>query len=70
MALWYWMGENLTGHAFGVLGLSGFIYLLSSTLSKPGWVWIPIAVATLAFGVICHIGALVRQYSTRNGQGF
>ncbi len=52
LALWYWMGENLTGPAFGVLGLSGFIYLLSSTLSKTGWVWIPIAIATLAFGVI------------------
>jgi amino acid transporter len=52
LALWYWMGENLTGPAFGVLGLSGFIYLLSTTLSKTGWVWIPIAVATLAFGVI------------------
>lgn len=52
LALWYWMGENLTGPAFGVLGLSGFIYLLSSTLSKTGWVWIPIAVATLGFGVV------------------
>ncbi len=52
LALWYWMGENLTGPAFGVLGLSGFIYLLSSSLSKTGWVWIPIAVATLGFGVL------------------
>ncbi len=52
LALWYWMGENLTGPAFGVLGLSGFIYLLSSTLSKTGWVWVPIAVATLGFGVV------------------
>ena len=52
LALWMWMGENLTGPAFGVLGLSGFIYLLSSSLSKTGWAWVPLAVLTLLFGVI------------------
>jgi amino acid transporter len=52
LAVWYWMGENLTGPAFAVLGLSSFVYLLSSTLSGSGWVWVVIAVATLLFGVV------------------
>jgi amino acid transporter len=52
LAVWYWMGENLTGPAFAVLGLSSFVYLLSSTLSGSGWLWAPIAVATLLFGVV------------------
>lgn len=53
LAVWFWIGENLTGPAFAVLGLSSFIYLLSSTLSSTGWAWIPIAVITLAFG--CYL---------------
>lgn len=52
LAVWYWMGENLTGPAFAVLGLSSFIYLLSSTLSSSGWVWVLLSVATLLFGVV------------------
>jgi amino acid transporter len=50
LAVWFWMGENLTGPAFAVLGLSSFIYLLSSTLSNTGWAWLPMAVIILAFG--------------------
>jgi amino acid transporter len=50
LALWFWMGENLTGPAFAVLGLSSFIYLLSTTLSKTGWAWAPMAVVILLFG--------------------
>jgi len=50
LAVWFWMGENLTGPAFSVLGLSGFIFLLSSRLSGMGWVWVAIAVLTLGFG--------------------
>jgi amino acid transporter len=52
LAVWYWMGENLTGPAFAVLGLSSFVYLLSATLSASGWVWVAVAVATLLFGVV------------------
>lgn len=52
LALWYWLLENLTGPAFGVLGLSSFIFLLSSTLASQTWVWVAIAVATLLVGVV------------------
>ena len=52
LAVWFWMGENLTGPAFSVLGLSGFIFLLSSTLSHMVWVWVVVAVLTLGFGSI------------------
>lgn len=34
LTVWYWMGENLTGPAFAVLGLSSFVYLLSGTRSS------------------------------------
>ena len=51
LALWYWMGENLTGPAFAVLGLSSFIYVLFASLAKTGWAWLPMAVAILVFGV-------------------
>lgn len=51
LALWYWMGENLTGPAFSVLGLSSFIYLLVASFARTSWAWIPIAIATLLFGV-------------------
>jgi amino acid transporter len=52
LALWFWMGENLTGPAFAVLGLGSFIYLISSTLSSVGWSWVPISVAILLFGTV------------------
>lgn len=51
MALWFWMGENLTGPAFAVLGLSSFIYVLITDLAKTTWAWAPIAIAILLFGV-------------------
>ncbi len=57
MALWFWMGENLTGPAFAVLGLGSFIYLISSTLSSVGWSWAPISLAILLFGtVLSYLG--------------
>ena len=52
LALFYWLGENLTGPAFGVLGLGSFVYLLFATLAKTSWAWAPIALATLLFGVV------------------
>src|SRR5579875_2885971 len=52
LAVWFWAGENLTGPAFAVLGLSSFVYLISSTLSGLGWIWAPISVAVLLFGVV------------------
>ena len=57
LALWFWMGENLTGPAFAVLGLGSFIYLISSTISAVSWSWIPISAAILAFGaVLSYLG--------------
>jgi amino acid transporter len=52
LAVWFWMGENLTGPAFAVLGLSSFIYLLSRSLSSTGWAWAPMAALILLFGVV------------------
>lgn len=52
MALWFWMGENLTGPAFAVLGLSSFIYVLVASFAATSWAWAPIAIAILLFGVI------------------
>jgi amino acid transporter len=52
LAVWFWMGENLSGPAFAVLGLSSFIYLLSTSLSHTGWAWAPMAVVILLFGVV------------------
>ncbi len=52
LALWYWIGENMTGPAFAVLGLSSFIYLLSSTLSSSTWAWAPMSFVILLYGVV------------------
>src|SRR5579884_4084322 len=52
LAVWSWAGENPTGPAFAVLGLSSFVYLLGSALSGLGWIWAPISVAVLLFGVV------------------
>lgn len=52
MALWYWMLENITGPAFGILGLAGFLYLISPTISKIPYLWIAFAVIIWAFGFI------------------
>ena len=61
LAVWFWMGENLTGPAFAVLGLSSFIYLLSATIAATGWVWVPIAVAVLLFGVVLSYDGIARS---------
>lgn len=52
LVAWYWLGENLTGPAFGVLGLSAFIYVLFSTLARTSWAWAPIGIAVLLIGVV------------------
>ncbi|HLI37955.1 MAG TPA: APC family permease [Streptosporangiaceae bacterium] len=52
LALWYWMGENLTGPAFAVLGLSSFIYVLFATLAGTGWAWAPMSIAILLSGAV------------------
>ncbi len=52
MALWYWMLENLTGPAFGILGLAGFLYLISPVLSGIPYLWIVFALIIWGFGFI------------------
>lgn len=52
LTAFFWLGENLTGPAFGVLGLSAFIYVLFSALAATSWAWVPIGIAVLLFGVV------------------
>ncbi len=52
LVAWYWLGENLSGPAFGVLGLSAFIYVLFSSLAATSWAWVPIGIAVLLIGVV------------------
>lgn len=43
VTLFSWMGENLTGQSFGILGLAGFAYVISSQLSSIPYLWIVFA---------------------------
>ncbi len=52
LALWYWIGENLTGPSFAVLGLGSFVYLLVSSATHSVVIWVVIAIAVLAYGVV------------------
>ncbi|MFP3295994.1 MAG: APC family permease [Vulcanisaeta sp.] len=57
MALWYWMLENLTGPAFGVLGLAGFLYLISPAVTHIPYIWIAFALIIWAYGaVLSYLG--------------
>lgn len=52
MALWYWMLEQLTGPAFGILGLAGFLYLISPAVTHIPYIWIAFALIIWAYGAI------------------
>ncbi|MFP3280877.1 MAG: APC family permease, partial [Vulcanisaeta sp.] len=52
MALWYWMLEQLTGPAFGILGLAGFLYLISPAVTHIPYIWIVFALIIWAYGAI------------------
>jgi len=57
MALWYWMLENLTGPAFGILGLAGFLYLISPAVTHIPYIWIAFALIIWAYGaVLSYLG--------------
>ncbi|AWR96073.1 amino acid permease [Acidianus brierleyi] len=57
IALFSWMGENLTGPAFSLLGLSGFIFLLSSTLSSIPFLWIVfLIIVGIYMGLLPYLG--------------
>jgi len=55
--LFTWMSENLTGPSFGILGLAGFLFLLSATLSSIPYLWVLFAtVITVYMGVLSYLG--------------
>ncbi|WP_243679721.1 hypothetical protein [Vulcanisaeta souniana] len=65
MALWYWILENLTGPAFGILGLAGFLYLIGPPMfSKIPYLWIAFAVIIWAFGFTLSYLGISRRSST------
>ena len=40
ITLFSWMGENLTGQSFGILGLAGFLFAISTDISNIPYVWV------------------------------
>ncbi len=60
MALFTWMGENFTGQAFGILGLSAFIFAISTYISNIPYLWILFAVIiTLYMFILPYLGIKV-----------
>jgi amino acid transporter len=49
VTLFSWMGENLTGQSFGILGLAAFLYAISSQVSSIPYIWIVFAVIITAY---------------------
>lgn len=57
LALFTWMGENFTGQAFGILGLSAFIFAISTYISNIPYLWILFAVIiTLYMFILPYLG--------------
>jgi len=57
ITLFSWMGENLTGQAFGILGLSGFLFAISTVITNMTYIWILFAAAiTLYMLIIPYLG--------------
>ncbi|EQB73838.1 MAG: cationic amino acid transporter [Ferroplasma sp. Type II] len=57
MALFSWMGENFTGQAFGILGLSAFVFAISTYISKIPYLWVVFAVIiTLYMFILPYLG--------------
>ena len=56
-ALFSWMGENFTGQSFGILGVAGFIFAISSYISGIPYLWIGFAVIiTLYMFILPYFG--------------
>ncbi len=56
-ALFSWMGENFSGQSFGILGVAGFIFAISSYISGIPYLWIAFAaVITLYMFVLPYLG--------------
>lgn len=57
LALFSWMGENITGQSFGILGLAGFIFAISSYISGIHLLWIGFAIIiTVYMFVLPYLG--------------
>lgn len=49
VTLFSWMGENLTGQSFGILGFAAFLFVISSYISNIHYLWILFAVIIAAY---------------------
>ncbi len=57
ITLFSWMGENLTGQSFGILGLAGFLFAISSFISNIPYIWVVFAVIiTVYMFVLPYLG--------------
>lgn len=60
LALFSWLGENLSGQSFGILGLAGFIFAISSYISGISYLWIVFAIIiTVYMFVLPYLGIKV-----------
>ena len=57
LSLVSWMGENLSGQSFGILGLAGFIFAISSYISGISYLWIVFAIIiTVYMFILPYLG--------------
>lgn len=49
ITLFSWMGENLTGQSFGILGLAAFAFAISTYISNIPYIWILFAAIIAAY---------------------
>lgn len=57
LALVSWMGENFSGQSFGILGLAGFIFAISSYISGISYLWIVFAIIiTVYMFILPYLG--------------
>ena len=49
LSLFTWMGENLSGQSFGILGLAGFLFAVSTYITSIPYLWILFAVIIAAY---------------------
>lgn len=57
ITLFSWMGENLTGQSFGILGLAGFLFAISTYISNIPYIWVLFAVIiTVYMFILPYLG--------------
>ncbi len=69
LAMFSWLGENMSGQSFGILGLAGFIFAISSYISGITYLWIVFAVIiTVYMFVLPYLGIKIStEYITITG---